>query len=913
MAYNLTERTKNALSRESVEPNLILVIKGVAKRYSVRISKQIIKYDIPGLTYDTPGLTYDGLIPSQNEEDLISITGTTNTISQQLEPDKGAASSTQTLTLSLIDRNEQITQLASPGVVIDDILYTDADLYFGLYETSFPEDYIRIFNGKVMGVDPKVGTIDFTITHPDDLNRASIYEKADVKLTQVAHFGSATIQGVFYQKRPDVIGTVTVTYTAAAIGDTAIVSVTGNDISVQVDTSFTTAKTLKKKIENSEEANQLVTVKITGSPGQIQAAQAITTLSSSNEIFVDDVSDFLTETTSPLLKTYLKIDSEIIQYTGIDPVLNKFTGCTRQALTSFGATHEIDATVSSFYKYGDASFDYGNAPSLALYLFLSGADPVYLEDESISINNVPSIGFIQNAIFIENTYLVRDENVTAGDFISSSGPIPANVFTDRVILDVQDTDTGSYVIVDGADLTSDVVGTYALSFKSQFNILPDGAGLLPKQVDIPQFLKIKNTYAAQIANYEFYFKDTINAKDFINKNIFLPSGMYSVPRKGKVSCGITTPPLYDANSKALTLDNVKDPKGLKLQRSVNKNFYNAVGYKYNQDSVEDAFLSKVVTVSADSSNRVGAPSRVFVLEATGLRPGPDTDQLITRNSNQFLNRYKYGAEQIKVRTLFKTGFAVEVGDSGLFGDTSFQLADTTKGSRNFSPRIMEVINKEWNWKTGEISLTLLDTTYSSDVRVGVFSPSSIIGTGSTTSEIVVTKSFGTVGIQKEKDKYENYIGREILVHSEDWSVKGYSYIQRFNPGDDNKMQIDPPLGFTPTAGYIIDIPEYDQVDPLESFYKNVHDFWGLEIPVVSGASSTQLDVGALDVGKFYVGSIIRIHTEDYSTDSGTTGLVISDITGNTLTFDDAGFTPDNTMTINLIGFASDKGKPYTWL
>ena len=912
MAYNLSQRTKNALSRENIQPNLVLSIDGVETKYAVRIAQQIIKYDIPGLTYDS-GLSYDQLIPTEGQEDLISLSGTTTTISQQLEPDKGAASSTQTLTLSLIDRNEQITRLASPGVVIDDVLYTDAELFFGLYDTSFPEDYIKIFNGKIMGINPKVGTVDFIVTHPEDLNRSSIFEKADVKLTQVAHFSSATIQSLFYQKRADVIGNVTVTYTSAGIGDDAIVSVTGNDITVQIDTSFTTAKTIKKKIENNEDANQLVSIKITGTPTQIQTTQATTLLSSSTEIFVDDVSDFFLPLASPLFKTYLRINDEIIQYTGIDTVANKFTGCTRQSLTSFGATHSIGDTVSSFYKYGDASFDYGNSPDLALYLLLSGADPVYLETTSTSIVGVDGIGLVQNAIFFSNQFLVRDQGVIAGDLISSNGSLIANTFTDRTILSVQDVETGSYVVVDGADLVYDDVNTYTVSFKSQYNILPDGAGCLPKQVDIAQFLKIKNTYASQISLNEFYFKDTITTKDFINQKIFLPSAMYSVPRKGKISCGITSPPLYDANSKNLTINNVKDPKGLKLERSVNKNFYNAVGYKYNPDSVDDKFLNKVVTVSADSSNRIGAPSRVFVIEADGLRPSAETSALIKRNSNSFLNRYKYGAEQIKVKVLFKDGFGMEVGDSELFGDSEFQMSDTTKGSRNFSPRIMEITNKEWNWKTSETYITLLDTTYSSNVRVGTFSPSSIVGVGSTTTEIIVTKSFGTTAIQKEKDKYENYIGREILVHSEDWSVQGYTYIRDFDPSNDNKMRVSPALGFSPSAGYIIDVVPYNQVDTLESFYKNVHDFWGHQVAVVSGASSTQLDVSALDIGKFFVGCFIQIHNADYSIDSGVNGLKVSYITGNTLTFDDAGFTPDNTMVIDLIGFSEDKGKPYVWL
>lgn len=909
MAYALTERTKNALNKDFIEPNMVLEIEGVAQRYAIRSAKSAIRFDA-GLNFDD-GLFFDGLATDNSQSDLISLSGTTSSISSQLEPDKGAASSTQTLTISLIDVNEQISQLVSPGVIIPDIMYRNCTVYFGLYETSFPDDYIEIFNGKVMGITPKAGTIDLIITHPDDLKRSSIFEKVDRVLTEVVDFDSSTIQDLFYQKRSDVDGVVSITYTTSSIGPTANVSVIGNDITVGIDFSATTAKILKKKIEAHEDASQLVDITITGTPTNAQVAQAQTFLASDTEVFVDDIRGFFLPTASPLFKTYVKIEDEIIQYTGIDTSLNKFTGCTRQALTSFGATHDLNTQVSSFYKLGDASSTYGGALDLALYLLLSGSDLIFGTESVTQIVTVPDLGDIPNALYLPGVYLSRDLNVVAGDLGTLAGS-GANDFIDRTIISVTEiAGEGTYVMVDGSALTPQTGITAVLTVKSQYNILPDGAGLLPHQVDLAQFHLLKSRFPTAVVNYELLFKDTVNVKDMINTQIFLPSALYSVPRKGKISVGITAPPLYDANSQMLTIDNIKSPAGLKLERSVAKNFYNAIAYKYNQDSVTDTYLNKFVTVSADSINRIDAPAKTFLIEADGLRPSVDNTDIISRNSNRFLDRYKYGAEAIKVPVLFKTGFGVEVGDSILFGDSNLYLTDTKKGSKDFSPRLMEVLNKEWNWKTGDIVLSLLDTTYSNDFRFGVFSPSSDLGSGSTASSLKIVVSNGTQFPAREKDKWDNYLGREIKVHSEDWTFVENTYLQGFDPGDDSLMLVDPPLSVAPGEGYIVDIVDYAGVDPLEGFYKNVHCFWTPQVDVVSGASQTSFNVSS--AAHFFIGSLIRVHNYDYSIDSGETAKRVTAIAGVTITCDDLGFVPNNTMFVDLIGFVEDEGKPYTWL
>ena len=251
MAYELTQRTKDALSSELIEPNIVLTIDGISTKFSVKINKILLTYDLPGLTYDS-GLSYDGLAGDPNTLDLISLSGTSTSISMQLEPDKGSASSTQNITVSLIDRNNLVSEIISPGVVVDDVIYRNCRLYLGMFESAFPEDYIEIFNGKVMGINPGVGVIDLQITHPEDLKKSTIFEKAETTLVQAALFDSAVIQDLTFVKRPDVVGSVSIEYTTAAIGDTANISVTGNDITAQIDPGATTAKTLKKKLENNK-------------------------------------------------------------------------------------------------------------------------------------------------------------------------------------------------------------------------------------------------------------------------------------------------------------------------------------------------------------------------------------------------------------------------------------------------------------------------------------------------------------------------------------------------------------------------------------------------------------------------------------------------------------------------------------
>jgi hypothetical protein len=159
-------------------------------------------------------------------------------------------------------------------------------------------------------------------------------------------------------------------------------------------------------------------------------------------------------------------------------------------------------------------------------------------------------------------------------------------------------------------------------------------------------------------------------------------------------------------------------------------------------------------------------------------------------------------------------------------------------------------------------------------------------------------------------KWTPFIGKRIQVHSYDWTFNEIVTIVGLNSSDPTALDIDPSLSLAPPEDYIIDINVYpSSTDTQEDqIYKNLYAHFSASVPVVSGTSTTVFDVGVGDVSKFFVGAILVLHDEDYSNVSPE--VKVTDITGTQITVDeDLGFTPDNTYTVEGIGFA-DHGSFY---
>jgi len=911
MAFDLSKLAKAAAQGVSQNPQLILEIDGVSTLYGVERIKKFVRIGDPGLLIDG-SWTIGGFNEVADQDDLISFDGSTTTITQQLLQDKGGASSVSAIQISLLDINEAITRLISPGVVVNELLGRKARVYLGYSDTAFPDDFVTIFSGIIDNIDGGA-MITLNVAHPEAGKRFDIFQEGSTKLTAPADFRSLTIQGLTYTTRRDVVGTVSITYNNGGVAGLEVVTVVGTAISVLMQSGVSTASQIRNAIENKLEALSLVSVSIeTGMASTVQTAQASTNLESDLTLDVESTASFLTPADNGTLRTYVRIDDEIIEYTGLTDT--SFTGCTREAMfaedpRTQGDQHQTGTEVKSFYRLQ------GDAFSLALKLMLSG-DEYFLTDEKItSIQVTPDNGVIANAIYFQGIIAGDRFGLVPGDFCTITGDQEsANNFTLRTITEVVSVDGGSYIVVDGAPLVTNSNPSGVIAFKSKYNVLPLGAGLNlgGDQVDVPEFERLRDLFFSAIFTYDFYLTSTEKGKDFIDTDLLFPTGAYSIPRKGKISVGFTSPPLSIAILPVLDSDNTVQPQTNKIVRTINRYFYNNVVFKYNQNVLDNSrYLSGKITVDADSKLQIKVGNKSLTVLARGLRPSSDNDVIISQISNRMLERYRFAAEITKAKFLYGEAFYIDVGDAVVYGDQQLNLIDTRRGVRGFDKRIFEVVNKSLDIKTGAVVLDLLDTHYLNEGRYGVFGPASNTGVGSTTSVLKLKASYGTSSALSEKLKWQGYIGEKIAVRSEDWSVYAETTLMGFDPSDNNKIIVGPALGFTPPEDYIIEPPIYPGLD-LGAAYKNQHCFFDPTISVVAGTSQTVFDVGAGDIAKLFVGATLMLRLEDWTQVSPE--VKISGIAGNTVTVDKSlGFIPTSSHLIDFVGFSDDAGSAYRFI
>jgi hypothetical protein len=911
MAYQLTTRAKSLLNRTNIEPNVVLCIDGYQFCFGAQVTGVYAFIGQPGL--EIGNFTIGGLAPDPDVLDYISLDGTTTNITQQLDSDKGGSSSTQTMKIRVVDFDQTVTKLISPGYDVDDVLYRDCTIYLGFKDGAFPDDYIDLFVGKIQMIESGAGFVEFTIAHPEDLKRSEVYPLIETELDGRADYKSAKIQNLFYTQRGDVSGTVEIRYLQTPfIGDVANVSTSGNLITVQIESAVTKHKTIKKAIEASVDASLLVTVKSDGDQNAVALAQAITPLSVPDTLKLKSVEGLLVSQT-PLVRTFVRVDDEIIEYTAIDTGSNELLNCTRAALTSFGSVHEDEASVSSMYMIGDGTAD-SNAIDLALQIMMSNPEQAVVEAQGdLQFYNFGGLDNYPNGLLVTGVDLVREKNVQIGDTatIYDSG-IPGNN-VNAPIEDIEVIDLGTILYIEGASFTTEPSSPAKLDIASQYNVLPDGIGMSPKQVDIARFLELKKKFPSMLPTLQIYLRDTMNVKDFIQKELFIPSGMYALPRKGKSSVGILAPPLYESDSKILTLDNLKDPQKIKTSRSVNKYFYNAVVTKYNEDSVQaDKYLNQNIVLSALSTSRVKAPTRPLTVIARGVRPGGVNEEIIRRNSKRYLDRYQFGAEWIPVEPDFKTGFGVEIGDSIVFGEPALQVSDTSSGTRDFRPRVFEVVNKDFDWRAGRVRLQIVDTNYSTGVRYGTWAPASNIVEKVGPNQIKITPSFGS---ESEADKWAPYLNRTVRIRSDDFSSSQNVKLVSFGAGDSLIATVSPAITEPDLTGFIMDVPNYDDLNLTnDAIYKSLYAFWNCSAEVSATVNEEEFEVSAGDLPKFFVGATIRVFAPDYSQDTKEIQLRVKEIVGNTIVLNSSmGFFPLPGYRVELIGFASDDGTPYVWV
>lgn len=834
----------------SKQLNVVVDIQGLPIISSLT-TYRTLRYGDSGALYGGAGLLYGGLVAvgfnvaggERQQKNLLLLDGGNLTIQQRLEPEQGRGS-ISTLTLSFLDQNGYMTQVCSPGVIIDEILGRQVKVWIGYSQTSFPGDYYVVWRGRVAQVNAEpAGKISLQFVDPNIVRK----------------------QQVFY------------------CGQT--------ELTAGIDNAVTTIPVT---------ANSNFFQKILGPSGSYDGA----------------------------VRTFIKIDDEFIEYqqTGHESdgfganqflhVLRGSTPLTNMATPSVAAAHSSGATVDGYIMLS------GHAMDLALKIMLSGWNGAFLSGQSIYsfvTTDDSSLPTVSNGIVLSaDTDAIRDLGISIGDYITISGGLNNGIYV-TVVGFTDLTNQPNRVVLCSANFTAEDPSAATISVRSQYDTLPILAGCqLPGwEVDVGAFQYYRNTFLLDSSNqYQFFINSTgESGKTFIESEILLPLGAYSLTRQGKISMGLTKPPIADQRTQTVTGSNVVDPMSVNIQRGLNnRKFFNEVDWSFDCDETATP-TSQRNTVSSASLTRFSNYSSVLPITSRGARTELGFLNVVSNREAWLFNRYQYGSILVDAKVNLTIGALIEVGDVVILSDNgTLKLPNFTTGSRDFGTQYMEVINRSLDLKTGQVQLQLeggVGSTISD--RYATISQSSVLTGSSSNSRLVISDSFGPEFPTAEYKKWQAYTGLNVRVRSTDYLVSGTTTFTGFDPSNNYALLLSPALSFTPTAGMIVELAQYptNATASDQAYAKLIHTFLTPSVKVTAAISHTQFQVGAGDAAKFIKGQPIILHNVTYSKYSPE--LTISAVSGTTITLSgDPGFLPDASITCELLGFA-DSGQPYRFV
>lgn len=523
-------------------------------------------------------------------------------------------------------------------------------------------------------------------------------------------------------------------------------------------------------------------------------------------IEVEDTENFLVPITAPgggidsAFESYAVIDDlEIIRYTG--KTATQLTGVSRGQFNTPITSHDSGVQVTSRYRLK------GNVMDLALKLLSSGIGEDFATDVPLrSFEYINPSLTVSNAIYFKDlTFLVK-YGLTVGDYVSTTGADnPANDITDRQIIDIVSETNGFYLIVDGAGLVSETNSPATASFRSQYDSLPDGFRLTPDEIETEAFRRLFDLFLNSF-EYDFLLKETVEGKEWYEKQILSPVACYSIPRSSQVvSIGYHIGPIPGQDIKTFSNQNVLDPSGIRVKRSSSRYFYNEVVYQYDPAVIEDKFTRGFIAISEDSKNQIKGSAKTLTISSLGMRDVLQGKNIAQSQSLRRLERYQFAAERVDIKTTFGDGFAVEIGDIVIFDGEDLEVIDIKQGKRGMEARLFEVQNKQISLN-GTVSLSLVDTSFDGSLRRGLISPSSVIKSGISTTRFLIQQSFSSRFASDEYRKWINLNNPAVRIRNNDFSIDEFTTITDVTF---NTITVSPALSFTPTPGLVMEFAPYN--------------------------------------------------------------------------------------------------------
>lgn len=614
------------------------------------------------------------------------------------------------------------------------------------------------------------------------------------------------------------------------------------------------------------------------------------------------------------VKYYVRINDEIMEYNNTGIINDTQINVTRGARGTIADTHDVDSDAQAAVQIE------GNVIDLALKIMLSGWNGPYISDIPIqSIKDLADFGFRNNALrLVDGFDAVEDYGITVGSYVYVTGSTAGNdgTYVVQSILNSPSRKNNIITFTTSFPNLEFPATSVRLAVRSKYDTFPITCGLKmrPTEIDVKGWEDLRDLYFnADFYDMRFFLKDKQTGKEFIEKELLLPSGCYSITRFGKLSVKLTLPPIAGEKIPVLDISTTLDAKNITVERALNnRRFFNEVEYKYDIDD-QDEYRSISNFLDTDSLNILGLTSRLPI-QSKGLRSDLGAEQFVNRRGINLLNRYKDAAYEItNLKTNWGTGSFIEAGDVIIIKDDGqLQISNLETGIRDLGAQLFEVIDRSVDIKTGQITLKVLSNLgYDVNDRFAVISPSSrVAATGSTVNSIKITDSFTAKYPENERAKWDTFINLPIQIHNDDYSISYTREFLGFSAGDPYLMLIDSPLPIVVDDTFIVDIPYYPDNDLVydQQLYKTVFCHIDPTVDVLSGISNFSFTVPMIDADKFKVGLPIIVHNNDYSLLS--VEAKVQSVTMNTIVVDvDLGFTPSAGQKVELIGF-KDEGGPY---
>lgn len=613
-------------------------------------------------------------------------------------------------------------------------------------------------------------------------------------------------------------------------------------------------------------------------------------------------------------KPYLRIEDEVIPY-GYGAISgNTITALARGgalARDTLAVSHDAGTEVTNGLELN------GHPITLALKIMLSGwgGAPWKTGVASGALGTVvdPLIDPATNAICLPmGDDAVTDYGLTVGDRIQVTGSGAGNDGTYTITAIADSEGFPNRLIYISASLALENPSPATLSFYSQFDVLPINAGLqlTPNDVDVKTHLKYRDTIFGGQENYvSIYITSQQTGKEFIERELYLPIGAYSLTRYGRLSMGYTKPPVAEDKLIVLDATNVTNPQNIVMTRGLNnRKFYNQIQYQY--DATDDGSYQQVLrSIDTDSLNKIGI-MQLLPISSSGVKAQYGGGVLASRVCSRMLTRFKKAAFDIQLSTFWNPGTFIEAGDGIVLKDGGFlKLTDFDTGERDLGTKVFEVTDRSLDIKTGQVKLTLTSGLGNLlSARYGVISPSSLISSAGTTAQNLKLKpSFGNT--INEGRKWSQLAGILVTVHNSDYTLSETKTLVGVSGSDPNTIILSAPLSFLPGENYIVDVAAYGSgSDPdYNRTAKAIYGFVAPTLSVLAGLSNTSFTVSLLDYAKLTLGAVIQVRNSDYSILSPevtVTGLVGPNtvVVGESL-----GFTPAAGEKVEIVGFLDGGG------